>query len=52
MSPRMTIRARKRCCSRGKVQKLRDEGKSLDEVLATNLTAPYDGTTEGDTRQS
>src|SRR6202166_406157 len=26
-----------------KVQKLRDEGKSLDEVLAANLTAPYDG---------
>jgi len=36
----------------GKVQKLRDEGKSLDEVLAANLTAPYDGTTQGDTRQS
>jgi cyclase len=29
----------------GKVQKLRDEGKSLDEVLAANLTAPYDATT-------
>ena len=36
----------------GKVQKLRDEGKSLDEVLAANLTAPYDGTTLGDTKQS
>jgi cyclase len=36
----------------GKVQKLRDEGKSLDEVLAANLTAPYDGTTQGDTKQS
>jgi glyoxylase-like metal-dependent hydrolase (beta-lactamase superfamily II) len=36
----------------GKVQKLRDEGKSLDEVLASNLTAPYDATTLGDTKQS
>jgi cyclase len=36
----------------GKVQKLRDQGKSLDEVLAANLTAPYDATTMGDTRQS
>jgi cyclase len=36
----------------GKVQKLRDEGKSLDEVLAENLTAPYDATTLGDTKQS
>ncbi|HUA82232.1 MAG TPA: MBL fold metallo-hydrolase [Bryobacteraceae bacterium] len=35
-----------------KVQKLRDAGKSLDEVLAANLTAPYDATTEGDTKQS
>lgn len=35
-----------------KVQKLRDEGKSLSEVLAANLTAPYDATTEGDTQQS
>ncbi len=35
-----------------KVQKLRDEGKSLDEVLAANLTAPYDATTLGDTKQS
>lgn len=35
-----------------KVQKLRDEGKSLDDVLAANLTAPYDATTEGDTKQS
>ena len=35
-----------------KVQRLRDEGKSLDEVLAANLTAPYDATTEGDTKQS
>jgi cyclase len=36
----------------GKVQKLRDEGKSLEEVLAANLTAPYDETTLGDTKQS
>jgi len=36
----------------GKVQKLRDEGRSLDEVLAANLTAPYDATTLGDTKQS
>ena len=35
-----------------KVQKLRDEGKSLDEVLAANLTAPYDAKTQGDTKQS
>ena len=35
-----------------KVQKLRDQGKSLDEVLAANLTAPYDETTLGDTKQS
>ena len=36
----------------GKVQKLREEGKSLEEVLAANLTAPYDATTQGDTKQS
>jgi cyclase len=36
----------------GKVQKLRDTGKSLDEVLAADLTAPYDATTLGDTQQS
>lgn len=35
-----------------KVQKLRDQGKSLEEVLAANLTAPYDATTLGDTKQS
>ncbi|HYK18424.1 MAG TPA: MBL fold metallo-hydrolase [Bryobacteraceae bacterium] len=35
-----------------KVQKLRDQGKSRDEVLAANLTAPYDATTLGDTQQS
>ncbi len=36
----------------GKVQKLRDKGESLEEVLAANLTAPYDATTLGDTKQS
>jgi hypothetical protein len=36
----------------GKVQKLRDQGKSLSEVLAANLTAPYDAITLGDTQQS
>ncbi len=36
----------------GKVQKFRDEGKSLDEVLAADPAAPYDATTLGDTRQS
>jgi len=35
-----------------KVQKLREQGKSLDEVLAANLTAPYDATTLGDTQVS
>jgi len=35
-----------------KVKRLRDQGKSLDEVLAANLTAPYDATTLGDTKQS
>jgi cyclase len=35
-----------------KVQNMRDQGKSLDEVLAANLTAPYDATTLGDTKQS
>ena len=35
-----------------KVSALRDQGKSLKEVLAANLTAPYDKTTEGDTQQS
>jgi len=29
-----------------------DEGKSLDQGLATNLTTPYDATTLGDTKQS
>jgi len=35
-----------------KVKRLRAEGKSLKEVLAANLTAPYDATTLGDTQQS
>lgn len=35
-----------------KVQKLRDQGKSLDEVLTAHLTAPYDAATEGSTKQS
>jgi glyoxylase-like metal-dependent hydrolase (beta-lactamase superfamily II) len=35
-----------------KVKALRTQGKSLKDVLAANLTAPYDGKTEGDTQQS
>jgi cyclase len=35
-----------------KVKSLRDQGKSLKDVLAANLTAPYDKTTLGDTQQS
>jgi glyoxylase-like metal-dependent hydrolase (beta-lactamase superfamily II) len=35
-----------------KVKTLRGQGKSLKEVLAANLTSPYDGKTEGDTQQS
>jgi glyoxylase-like metal-dependent hydrolase (beta-lactamase superfamily II) len=35
-----------------RVKTLRDQGKSLKEVLAANLTAPYDKTTLGDTQQS
>ena len=35
-----------------KVKTLRDQGKSLNDVLAANLTAPYDKTTLGDTPQS
>ena len=35
-----------------KVTALRNEGKSLKEVLDANLTAPYDTTTQGDTQQS
>jgi len=35
-----------------KVKALRGQGKSLKDVLAANLTAPYDRTTLGDTQQS
>jgi glyoxylase-like metal-dependent hydrolase (beta-lactamase superfamily II) len=35
-----------------KVKALRDQGKMLKDVLAANLTAPYDATTQGDTQQS
>ena len=35
-----------------KVKTMRDQGKSLADVLAANLTAPYDKTTQGDTQQS
>jgi cyclase len=35
-----------------KVKTLRDEGKSLNDVLAANLTAPYEKTTLGDTPES
>jgi cyclase len=35
-----------------KVKTMRDQGRSLTEVLAANLTAPYDKTILGDTRQS
>lgn len=35
-----------------KVKTLRDQGKSLKEVLAANLTEPYEKTTLGDTQQS
>jgi cyclase len=35
-----------------KVKTLREQGRSLKEVLAANLTAPYDKTTQGDTQQS
>jgi cyclase len=35
-----------------KVKRLRDQGKSLTQVLAANLTEPYDTTTRGDTQQS
>ena len=34
------------------VKKMREQGRLLDEVLAANLTAPYDATTEGETKQS
>ena len=35
-----------------KVKTLRDQGKSLTDVLAANLTAPYDKSTQGDTPES
>jgi glyoxylase-like metal-dependent hydrolase (beta-lactamase superfamily II) len=35
-----------------RVTALRKQGKSLKDVLAANLTAPYDKTTLGDTQQS
>jgi len=35
-----------------RVKALRDQGKALKDVLAANLTAPYDKTTLGDTQQS
>jgi cyclase len=35
-----------------KTKGLVDQGKSLDDILAANLTAPYDATTKGDTPQS
>jgi len=35
-----------------KTKKLVDQGKSMDDVLAANLTAQYDATTKGDTPQS
>jgi cyclase len=35
-----------------KVTTLRNQGKSLKDVLAANLTAPYDKTTQGDTQMS
>jgi hypothetical protein len=35
-----------------KVKTLRDQGKSLKEVLAASLTAPYDKATQGDTPES
>ena len=35
-----------------RVKTLRDQGKSLKDVLAAHLTAPYDKTTLGDTQQS
>ena len=35
-----------------KVKALRDQNKTLNDVLAANLTAAYDKTTLGDTQQS
>jgi len=35
-----------------KVKQLRDQGKSLEQVLAAHLTAQYDAATQGSTQQS
>ena len=35
-----------------KARTLRDQGKTIKEVLDANLTAPYDAKTMGDTQQS
>src|ERR1700733_2548239 len=35
-----------------RVAALRNQGKTLKDVLAANLTAPYDKSTQGDTQQS
>jgi len=35
-----------------RVKTLREQGNSLRDVLAANLTAPYDRSTLGDTQQS
>jgi cyclase len=35
-----------------KVKALREQGRSLEEVLAADLTSPYDAETLGDTQQS
>jgi glyoxylase-like metal-dependent hydrolase (beta-lactamase superfamily II) len=34
------------------VKALHDRGQTLDQVLAANLTAPYEATTQGDTERS
>jgi glyoxylase-like metal-dependent hydrolase (beta-lactamase superfamily II) len=35
-----------------RVKTMRGQGKTLKDILAANLTAPYDATTAGDTQQS
>ena len=35
-----------------RVTALRGEGRSLEQILAANLTAPYTGSTQGDTQRS
>jgi cyclase len=37
---------------RAKVQRMIDQGRTLQQVLAANLTAPYDAATKGDSPQS